>query len=597
MKGLRTVANEQEELGDQNGSKVFGIIENGFAGELTQVLEEIEKVLELNDLLTQLSNHSKANEFALGVGQISLLGGEYDTDRKADDLKLLYRAFVSECFSNGRLEEKKLVALKKLKNIFGLGIREGDAILLDITTKVYRKRLSQAVSGGDLESASSKAAYLQNLCDELHFDPEKASKIHEEIYRQKLQQYVSNGELGEEDVAFLLRIRVLLCITQETVDAAHADICGQAFEKVVTDAIGSGPEGYDTDARESVRKAAHGLRLTTEAAMAIASKAVRKMFLYYVRRSKGTGNRTEAARELKKMIAFNILVVTKLLSDIKGEPISTPEEPRKDEAKKVEEVHQSKSLMDMKKLNSDKQMEAVLLSIPGQKEITVKDDLPEKDRAELYRTYLHFCISGEVVTIPFGVQITTKMDKSRFVFLNQLGQILGLTGSQIGEIHRNLAEQSFMKRAEVILADGQLTKSKIDQLNEAQKQIGLPAEYAQKIIKNITTTKMAAAIETAVSQGRIGIQQVRELKEASVDLDSMMSEKLRESLFRKIVQEILSSGKGVFDEEEVYVKLPDDLSIDPKNAKGVAQDIARNRLSNSLVQAIALLRQRKRDGV
>jgi hypothetical protein len=66
-----------------------------------------------------------------------------------------------------------------LKNIFGLGKRQAEAITLDITSKVYRKRLAQAVTGGDLEVADSKAAFLQNLCDELHFDPQKASKIHE----------------------------------------------------------------------------------------------------------------------------------------------------------------------------------------------------------------------------------------------------------------------------------------------------------------------------------------------------------------------------------------------------------------------------------
>jgi hypothetical protein len=66
-----------------------------------------------------------------------------------------------------------------LKNIFGLGKRQAEAITLDITSKVYRKRLSQAVTGGDLEMADSKAAFLQNVCDELHFDPQKASEIHE----------------------------------------------------------------------------------------------------------------------------------------------------------------------------------------------------------------------------------------------------------------------------------------------------------------------------------------------------------------------------------------------------------------------------------
>lgn len=54
--------------------------------------------------------------------------------------------------------------------------------MLDVTSKVYRKRLAQAVTGGDLEMADSKAAFLQNLCEELHFDPQKASQIHEGTY-------------------------------------------------------------------------------------------------------------------------------------------------------------------------------------------------------------------------------------------------------------------------------------------------------------------------------------------------------------------------------------------------------------------------------
>ncbi|XP_020581658.1 protein TIC110, chloroplastic isoform X2 [Phalaenopsis equestris] len=582
-------------LAEENISTALDLLKSRIQAGTTRVMEEIEKVLALNDLLTRLSKHPEYNSFVPGVGPISLLGGEYDSDRKIDDLKLLYRTYAAECFPNGRLEEQKLLVLNQLKNIFGLGNREADAILLDITVKAYRKRLSQAVSSGELDAASSKAAFLQNLCDELHFDPQKASEIHEEIYRQKLQQSVADGELSEEEVSSLLRIRVLLCIPQETVDAAHADICGRLFEKVVKDAISSGVDGYDADIRASVRKAAQGLRLTKESAMAIASKAVRKVFLNYVQRSRAAGNRTEAAKELKKMIAFNTLVVTELISDIKGEPIT--EEPIEVEVKQAEEEDDEwESLQTLRKSKPNKDLQAKL-GKGGQTEINLKDDLPERDKTDLYRTYLLFCLSGEVTVVPFGAQIITKKDNSEYILLNQLGGILGLTGKEIVEVHRNLAEQAFMKQAEVILADGQLTKSKIDQLSEVQKQVGLPAEYAQKVIKNITTTKMAAAIETAVSQGRIGIQQVRELKEANVDLDSMISERLRENLFKKTVEEIFSSGTGLFDEEDVYVKIPSDLNIDADKAKGVVQDIAQHRLSNSLIQAVALLRQRKRDGV
>ncbi|KAK9229964.1 hypothetical protein WN944_022931 [Citrus x changshan-huyou] len=580
---------------------------------VAQVVEELDKVLAFNNLLISLKQHPNADRFARGVGPVSLVGGEFDGDRKMDDLKLLYRAYVTDSLSGGRMEESKLTALNQLRNIFGLGKRESEAIIVDVTSKVYRKRLGQAVSGGALEAADSKASFLQSLCEELHFDPQKASEIHEEIYRQKLQQCVADGELNDEDVAALLRLRVMLCVPQQTVEAAHSDICGSLFEKVawflsiflcrmrilvVKDAISSGVEGYDGEVKKAVRKAAHGLRLTREAAMSIASKAVRRIFVIYIKRARAAENRTEAAKELKKLITFNTLVVTELVADIKGESSDTSEEePIKEEEKQTDEDEEEwESLETLKKITPSKEL-AEKMGKPGQTEINLKDDLPERDRTDLYKTYLLYCLTGEVTKIPFGASITTKKDDSEYVLLSQLGGILGLTTKEIVDVHRGLAEQAFRQQAEVILADGQLTKARIEQLNEVQKQVGLPSEYAQKIIKNITTTKMAAAIETAVAQGKLNIKQIRELKEASVDLDNMISESLRENLFKKTVDEIFSSGTGEFDAEEVYEKIPADLSINAEKARRVVHELARNRLSNSLIQAVSLLRQKNRQGV
>ncbi|KAK4274891.1 hypothetical protein QN277_018054 [Acacia crassicarpa] len=566
-----------------------------------QAVEELDKILAFNDLLVSLKNHPDIDRFARGVGPVSLTGGgEYDSDKKIEDLKLLYRAYVTDALSGGRMEDNKVASLSQLRNIFGLGKREAQAITLDVTSKVYRKQLAQAVSGGDLQMADSKAMFLQNLCDELHFDPQKASEIHEEIYRQKLQQCVAGGELSEEDVSALLRLRVMLCIPQQTVEAAHSDICGSLFAKVVKEAI-EAIDGYDA---ETVRKAAHGLRLTRETAMSIASKEVRKIFIYYIKRARAAGNRTECAKELKKMIAFNTLVVTELVKDIKGESADTStdvdvskEEPVKEEVAHIDEDEEEwESLQTLRKVNPNKELIEKMRK-PGQTEITLKDDLPERDRTDLYKTYLLFCLSGEVKKLGFGLEVHTKNDDSEYVYLNQLGGILGLSGKEIVEVHRTLAEQGFRQKAEVILADGQLTKGRVEQLNDLQKQVGLPAEFAQKIIKSITTTKMAGVLESAVAQGRLNIEQIRELREAGLNLDSMVSENLRETLFKKTVDDIFSSGTGEFDEEEVYEKIPSDLNINKEKSKRVVHELAESRLSSSLIQAVALLRQRNREGV
>lgn len=560
------------------------------ATEPTRVIEELDKVLSYNNLLISLKNHADASRFAPGIGPVSLVGGEYDGDRKMDDLKLLYRAYVTDSLSSGRMEEDKLAALNQLRNIFGLGKREADTITLDVTSKVYRKRLAQAVTSGELEAFESKAAYLQNLCEELIFDPQKALEIHQEIYRQKLQLLVTDGELSDEDMKALERLQVMLCVPKQTVEAAHADICGSLFEKVVKEAIACGIDGYDTETKNAVRKAAYGLRLTRDVAMTIASKAVRKIFITYIQRARGAGSRTESAKELKKMIAFNSFVASQLVADIKGESSDTPAEETQEEQiqQNEEEDEEWESLQSLRKVKPSKKN----LRKDIQTEITLKDDLPERERTELYKTYLLFCLTGQVTKIPFGVQITTKKDDSEYVFLSQLGSILGLTDSEIVGVHQGLAEQAFRQQAEVILADGQITKAKMVQLNELQKNVGLPPHYAQNIIKSITTTKLAAALETAVGQGRLSIKEIRELKESSVDINTMISESLRENLFKKTLADIFSSGTGEFDEEEVYENVPKDLNINVEKAKKVVHELARSRLSNSLIQAVSLLRQR-----
>lgn len=585
-----------KQLVQENISSALDILKSRIPDSLTQAVEEVNIVIKFNSLLTTLSKHPEADNFARGLGPISL-AGEDDHDRRADDFKILYKAYATEVLSDGIVDDKKLSPLNELRNIFGLGKREAEGILSDAKAHIYRRTLAKSFNT-ELASVHSKAAFLQTLCEKLQFDPELASKMHEEIYRQKLQQFVTDGELSKEEVEALMAFQVRLCIPQETVDAAHTEICGQLFEKVVKEAIAS-VDGYNADRREAVRKAAQSLNLKTEAVMTIFSKAVRKLFLSYIQRAKEAGNRIETAKELKKLISFNIVVVTELLADIKGElsPVAETEaSSAASESEGEDGEHEWESLDTLRKTRPDKELKEKLRK-SSQKEITLKDDIPLRDRAELYETYLMFCITGETTNVSFGTAISTKKDDSEFLMLKQLGDILGLTRKEAQDVHIKFAEKAFVQQAEVILADGKLTEAKADQLAKIQKQVGLPTEHAQKIIKGITTTKLSSAIEASVARGQIGIQQVRGLKEANFQLDSLIVEPQRESIYRKTVEELFSSGTGDFDEEEMYVKIPADLIISSEKAKSIVQDIAKVRLENSLVQAIALLRQKKRDDV
>lgn len=38
----------------------------------------------------------------------------------------------------------------------------------------------------------------------------------------------------------------------------------------------------------------------------------------------------------------------------------------------------------------------------SQKEITLRDELDIRDRTDIYRNFLHYCMSGNIVSLPMG---------------------------------------------------------------------------------------------------------------------------------------------------------------------------------------------------
>ncbi|CAI5964990.1 unnamed protein product [Closterium sp. NIES-64] len=644
-----------------------------------KVVDDLDAMRAYNAHLAALTKAAAPDDLLPGIGPVSVFGGGYDTDRQMDDLKLLYKTYLSEALNAPRLTSAQTEALAELRNTFGMGKREAEEASDEVTRKVYRRKLANLVTGGELDRAASKAEVLQELCDSLKFDPEKAAQIHEEIYRQKLQQCLADKSLSDEDVSALNRLRVLLCVPKSAVDKAHGDICGGIFTKVVDDAIGAGIDGYDGDMRDAVRAAVKGLRLPLQSALDIATKAqrdavraavkglwlplqsaldiatkahargtmsraegareldkmviisnltscspspppslapflprsqVRAVFLTYIKRARGTMSRAEGARELKKMVIFSNLTVSQLLDDIRGktdEPAAKPAgsaatgegsgpavtaEAEKEEEKKAEEEGYDD---EMPLLQSMRKTKGLQKEGKAQKEVSVKEDLDLRERLDLYKSFLLFCLQGDTTGMPMGTSLTVQRDTSDFIRLSQLGDILGLTPQEVSSVHQGLAEQAFKVQAQTLLADGQLTKARAEQLKIMQRELGLPDAAAQKVVQSITSTKMAGAIDAAIKAGRLSVDEVKQLKESGVDIGSMVAEKVRLQMYTKLVQKEFDKGTGDFDEKELLEKLPGDLGLEEEVARKTVKEIARERLKGSLVLAVSNLRQKKPD--
>ncbi|KAL0688545.1 hypothetical protein Bca4012_088222 [Brassica carinata] len=360
------------------------------------------------------------------------VGSLWHSGRVEENKTLFFSISVPCNFISDHLSaEWQLVAVSQLRNILGLGTREAEAISVDFTSKAYRKRLA-IHEVFPSQSSDNNLLFFRNLQAE-------ASTI------------CSDGEPSDDNVAALLRVRVMLCIPQQTIEAANAEICGSIFEKrsnffwseMVTNA----------ETRKSVRKAAHGLLRLSERLPCLLLARLSVGFSQTIYQTSKSGR----------------------------EPQRVSKGAQEDDC-----------LESLRKTRPDKEL-AEKMGKPGQTEITLKNDLPERDRIDLYKTILALL-------------------SNRRGNKNPLGGILGLTSKEIVNIHVGLAEQEFRQQAAVILADGQLTKARVEQLDELQKQeqVGLPQPLTEKVIKNITTTKMANAKETAVNQGRQNIKQIRE---------------------------------------------------------------------------------------
>lgn len=95
----------------------------------------------------------------------------------------------------------------------------------------------------------------------------------------------------------------------------------------------------------------------------------------------------------------------------------------------------------------------------GQKEVTLKDDVSQENRALLYKDYLISTMTGDVVELPVGGVIRRKSSSSARTAdmgrLQQLADILGMTQMEVVQVQGELAEQAYKAQAQEVLRSGE----------------------------------------------------------------------------------------------------------------------------------------------
>lgn len=231
----------------------------------------------------------------------------------------------------------------------------------------------------------------------------------------------------------------------------------------------------------------------------------------------------------------------------------------------------------------------------AQKEINLAKDLELRDRQDIYKNFLMYCMQGDVVTLGMGSTMAVERDEQEFARLQQLGDVLGLNQMEVSTVHQGLAEQAFRMQVQSVAGDGNMNKEREASLEEYRQKLGLSPDQAGKIIKGVTNQKLINSLQQLKSQGKLNLARILELKDQGIEVESFINEDMRMSLFRGEIESVISDGKGIFEAERFYTTLPQELKLDAGKAKRVVEEIVKGRKRLTLVQAISQLRQKKPD--
>jgi len=609
------------------------------ASELAQVRSVNSDFTEANKLLTEVLDYNKkmgAGGDALpGLQVVTLAGSSFED--KSGEANTLFRNFVTQGTEAGEFSAELKSSAGALKVLFGMGNKEAEEIVLDVTTKRYRELLRDAVKSGELDKAESPAKVLQSICEKLQFPPEVAADVNKENYRTKMEQVMEKKKLTDEDVEALGRVRRLLCVPKDVVDECTMDICGAVYKSAVLSALSVGTESFTPELRDRCKRAKDAVRLTDDMALKILKNEVVKAFMAYIRVARTKQNKIEQSKEIRKMVYFNSTVVTPMVSDVtkaaaedaakelaellkeaqaaakqeeedekKEAEAKAESEEKKEEGEEAKDGEEKKDVEakadgeegeDKKAEEDKKEAEEIAAKVEQpayQKEINLKDEVDSVTAQGIYQDYLMFCMQGDTVNAPMGVQITIERDQSEFTRLSQLGDILGLNQFEVGSVHKGLADKAYRAQAEQILGDGRgLTADRAEKLKEIQQGLSLPDADAQKIIKGITSKKMLQDMQAQIAMGTLTIADIRKMKEEGVDIENNISMDKRMSMFRKNAEKRLTDGSGSSDLSALTETLPEDLSITKEKAQSELLKIANEKKRSTMVQAVAELRQKK----
>ena len=270
---------------------------------------------------------------------------------------------------------------------------------------------------------------------------------------------------------------------------------------------------------------------------------------------------------------------------------STPEDQAFAAAEAAKEAEEKRT--------RERELADAVAASQGQTAITLGDAgaaaggrLDERDRVDIYRNFLMYAMTGDVVRGPMGVVMSVERDEKDFERLERLGKLLALPPASVAAVHRDLAEEAFKAQAEGIVGaagPGGLDDARRGKIEELRRELQLDREAADRVVKSLVAKRAAGNLEAFAGAGGGGVTlaAVREALGGGLAVEDVVREPAaRMRLFTNEVERCLRSGEGAGPPPGLAAELGVDAGRAAKAVAAAAAD--RRRLA--LVQAVSGLR-------
>jgi len=579
------------------------------------IMDEVSAAL---DYSRKLAKYANEEDLIPGLGFVTLAGGQL-LETRARDLKELYKNYIEQRLeSTGEFTPAIEADVHDLQQMIKMPQKEAHMLHDEVAARLYKRLLREAVTSGKLDSSESPAEVLGSLCERLRFSPEAALELHRSLYKAKLASLLSDKpKLSDENEAELARIRRLLCLPTDAARKASRETAGRILEEAISDIYMMGAKPVMETDLNRIEQIIKDVRLDQEVALDVFQSVTRERLRSYIQQAqkeRSDGDRKEETAAIKRLVQFNAIVVTPLLDRVKGleagkkelaELLMKAQENAKAEGAEGPPPSVSEAAAEAGKSNSISEVQKAIQAArgefgddekKGQKEITLKDDVPSEARALLYRDYLMSTMSGEVVNLPVGGVIRKKTNEGArqadMARLQSLADILGMDQMEISKVHGNLSEEAYKAQATQVMRSGPPSKASNQLLDSLAQQLGLNKEAAEKINRAVRT-EVYGSEAIKEEGGQWSIERVKEIVKEGGKVEDMADEVVLRNLYRKELEKKVTDGSGEAEGSYFHEELPKMLGLNDTKVRLITKELVGSRKRMMLVQAVSQFRQKR----